>query len=84
MSLSNRVAELERQAVMQETRYRETGTRLEELTTAHLKANGEDRRGNKEISESKAAIGLIVFGGDGVGHSGAHNWRTYGHNYDRV
>jgi hypothetical protein len=68
-----RVIELERGIAQSDRRERELLARVEELTRAAARGQGEVRNQVKEISESKAVMGLKVFRGrqscvQGVAH----------------
>ena len=68
-----RVLELERGIPQSDRRERELLTRVEELTRAAARNQGEARNPVREISESKAVMGLKVLSDDRAHYK---EWRT--------
>ena len=68
-----RVIELERGIAQSDRRERELLARVEELTRAAARSQGEVRNQVKEISESKAVMGLKVLGEDRAAYK---EWHT--------
>ena len=70
-----RAIELERGIAHSDRRERELLARVEELTRAAARSQGEARNQVREISESKAVMGLKVLGADRAAYKEWHtNW----------
>ena len=71
--LMTRVIELERGIAQRDHRERELLARMEEMTRAAARGQGEVRNQVREVSESKAVMGLKVLGEDRAAYK---EWHT--------